>query len=89
MITQSYAQTLTNLAHLYLQKNTSLYDSRARPMLEKVVFSSFHVADALYGYMLYEGRGGRVDRTGGLKYMRQAANDGDPMARQFLRNYGY
>ena len=89
VITQSYAQTLTNLAHLYLQKNTSLYDSRARPMLEKVVFSSFHVADALYGYMLYEGRGGRVDRTGGLKYMRQAANDGDPMARQFLRNYGY
>ena len=89
MITQSYAQALTNLAHLLLQKNTSIADSRARSMLEKVTSSSFHIADALYGYMLYEGRGGRVDRTGGLRYMRQAANDGDPMAEEFLRNYGY
>lgn len=89
MITQSYAQALTNLAHLLLQKNTSIADSRARSMLEKVTSSSFHIADALYGYMLYEGRGGRVDRTGGLNFMRQAANDGDPMAEEFLRNYGY
>ena len=58
-------------------------------MLKKVVESSFDLADALYGYVLYEGKGGMKDRTGGLRYMRKAADRGDLMARQFLRNYGY
>ena len=89
IITEGYAQTLTNLAHLLLQQESSICDSRARDMLEKVTESTFDLADALYGYVLYEGKGGMKDRTGGLQYMRKAADRGDLMARQFLRNYGY
>ena len=89
IITDVYAQTLTNLAHLLLRQESSICDSRAREMLKKVVESSFDLADALYGYVLYEGKGGMKDRTGGLQYMRKAADRGDLMARQFLRNYGY
>ena len=89
MITDSYAQTLANLAHLLLKKNTSIADSRARSMLEKVVESGFTMGDALYGYMLYEGRGGGKNYSTGLHFMRKAADRGDIMARQFLRNYGY
>ena len=89
IITDVYAQTLTNLAHLLLRQESSICDSRARDMLKKVVESSFDLADALYGYVLYEGKGGMKDRTGGLRYMRKAADRGDLMARQFLRNYGY
>ena len=89
IITDVYAQTLTNLAHLLLRQESSICDSRARGMLKKVVESSFDLADALYGYVLYEGKGGMKDRTGGLRYMRKAADRGDLMARQLLRNYGY
>lgn len=58
-------------------------------MLEKVVESGFTMGDALYGYMLYEGRGGGKNYSTGLHFMRKAADRGDLMARQFLRNYGY
>jgi len=54
-----------------------------------VVDSHHTVADALFGYMLYEGRGGMKIKATGLDFMRKAAANGDSMARQFLRNYGY
>ena len=84
-----FAQASCNLAHLLLQNHSSADDYQARQLLDRVVDSHHTVADALFGYMLYEGRGGMKIKATGLEFMRKAAANGDSMARQFLRNYGY
>ena len=81
--------TSCNLAHLLLQNHSNADDYQARQLLDRVVDSHHTVADALFGYMLYEGRGGMKIKATGLDFMRKAAANGDSMARQFLRNYGY
>lgn len=85
----NYAQASCNLAHLLLHNSSSDDEHRARRLLERVVDFGFTQADALYGLVLLEGRGGPTDTSKGLRLLRKAANAGDPMAQQMLRFHGY